>query len=100
MPDTLNFDVHIARPVAVVYAHLAQPRNLIGLQPLLTFMSPIRELALSGQQGYAYETVETFRLGRIPVYHNRIRVQTILTEPDRHIDSIVYSVPMLTIQAG
>ena len=60
-------------------------------------MSPVRELSINGRQGYEYETVETFRLGRMPLYQNRIRVQTILTEPDRQIDSIVHSVPNIRL---
>jgi hypothetical protein len=33
--------VRIAPPVTEVYAHLAEPANLLGLQPLLVEMTPV-----------------------------------------------------------
>jgi hypothetical protein len=93
MQHTLEFIVHIRRPVSVVYDHLAQPANFIGLQPLLTSISPVEEIQVEGKRGCCYETVETFRIGSLSVLHNRIRVQTVLTEPDVQIDSMVRSQP-------
>ncbi|MCL4529645.1 MAG: hypothetical protein M1282_09535 [Chloroflexi bacterium] len=93
MQHKLEFTVQIQRPVSVVYAHLAQPRNFIGLQPLLSSISSVEEFSINNKRGCKYETVEDFRVGSIPVFHNRIHVQTVLTEPDQQIDSIVYSKP-------
>lgn len=97
MQHTLEFTVQIRRPVRVVYAHLAQPRNFIGLQPLLTSMSAIQEFPIDNKRGYRYETVETFRVGPIPLIHNRIRVETVLSEPDRQIDTVVQSMPNIRL---
>jgi hypothetical protein len=97
MQHKLEFTVHIRRPVSVVYCHLAQPTNLIGLQPLLSSISSVQEIQVDHRYGYQYETVETFRIGAIPVLNNRIHVQTVLTEPDRQIDSIVYSKPNIRL---
>jgi len=94
---TLEFAVHICCPVAVAYAHLAQPANFIGLQPLLSSISPIQEFSVENKHGYKYETVETFRIGPVPVFNNRIRVETILTEPEMQIDSIVHSQPNIRL---
>ena len=97
MQHTLEFTVHIRRPVPVVYNHLAQPANFIGLQPLLSSISSVQEICVKNKHGYKYETVETFRIGSIPVFNNRIRVQTVLTEPDRQIDSVVHSKPNIRL---
>lgn len=89
MPDTLEFNVQINRPVAMVYAYFAEPMNIIGLQPLLTWISPIQNAFANGVQTYRYETIETFRIGPIPVFNNRIKVKMLLTEPDQQIDTVV-----------
>jgi hypothetical protein len=88
---TLQFTTPIARPVAVVYEHLAHPQNLIGLQPLLLEMSPIRDTRENGVPVRSYETVEAFRVGRHVVYRNRSRVKMTLTRLPEQIDSLVHS---------
>jgi hypothetical protein len=93
MQHALAFTAHIRRPVTVVYEHLAQPASFIGLQPLLTSIASVQEIQVEGRRGCRYETVETFRIGPIPVLNNRIRVRTVLTEPDVQIDSVVHSQP-------
>lgn len=97
MQHKLEFMVHIQRQVSVVYDHLAQPANLLGLQPLLSSISSVQEIEVDNKRGFNYETVETFRIGPIPVLNNRIRVQTVLTEPNRQIDSIVQSKPNIRL---
>jgi hypothetical protein len=97
MQHDLEFTVHIRRPVAAVYAHLAQPTNFIGLQPLLSSISSVQEFSIDNKRGYKYETVETFRIGPIPILHNRIGVQTVLTEPEQQIDSVVQSMPNIRL---
>jgi len=97
MQHKLEFTVHIRRPVSVVYSHLGDPTNFIGLQPLLTSISSVQETFVNNKRGYKYETVETFRIGSIPVLNNRIHVQTILTEPDQQIDTVVQSNPNIRL---
>lgn len=97
MQHKLEFTVQIQRPVSVVYAHLAQPGNFIGLQPLLSSISSVEEFSVNNKRGCKYETIETFRIGSIPLFHNRIRVQTVLTEPDQQIDSVVHSKPNIRL---
>jgi len=91
MIQTLQFTIHIARSVPDVYAHLANPHNFIGLQPLLIEMSPIQTVSENGLPVQSYETVEAFRLGGRVVYRNRIRVKTTLTKLDDHMDTLVHS---------
>lgn len=91
MKRTLEFAIVIDRPVADVYDHLADPQNFLGLQPLLSEMSPIRESTEHERVVREYETVEAFRLwGRI-VYRNRIRVRSTLTNPPARLDTRVHS---------
>lgn len=97
MQNRLEFMVHIRRPVSVVYDHLTQPANFIGLQPLLSSISSIQEININNKRGYSYETVETFRIGAIPVLNNRIHVRTVLTEPDRQLDTVVQSKPHIRL---
>ena len=97
MQHKLEFAIHIRRPVSVVYSHLANPTNFIGLQPLLSSISSVQEIHVNNNRGYEYETVETFRIGSIPVFNNRIHVQTVLTHPDQQIDSVVYSKPNIRL---
>jgi hypothetical protein len=56
---------------------------MIGLQPVLTCLSPVREVRVDGRHGFEYETVETFWIGSIPVPANRIRGQE--TDPVGHM---------------
>jgi hypothetical protein len=91
MIHTLQFTTHIARPVPEVYAHLANPHNFIGLQPLLIEMSPIQTASENGLPVQSYETVEAFRLGGRVVYRNRIRVKTTLAKLDERMDTMVHS---------
>jgi hypothetical protein len=91
MIRTLRFTIDIARPVSVVYDHLAHPQNFLGLQPLLIDMSPIRAAIEDGLPVRSYETVEAFRLGGRVVYRNRIRVKMTLTRPPEQINTLVHS---------
>ena len=91
MIRTLLFNIDIARPISVVYDHLAQPQNFLGLQPLLIEMSPITATVENGWPVRSYETVEAFRVGGRVVYRNRIRVKMTLPRPPEQIDTIVHS---------
>lgn len=79
----------IARPAAEVYKHLADPTNILGLQPLLVEMTPGSRSAVHRRPLLAYETVEAFRLGGLTIAHNRITVRTLLTEEPCRIDNFV-----------
>jgi len=91
MIRTLRFNIDIARPISIVYDHLAQPQNFLGLQPLLIEMSPITATVENGWPVRSYETVEAFRVGGRVVYRNRIRVKMTLPRPPEQIDTIVHS---------
>lgn len=97
MKRTLEFSIEICRPVAVVYAHFAHPPHLLGLQPLLTWMSPIHATRSDRYQVLSYETVETFRLWGLPIHNNRIQVHTIVSDTQTMLVSYVRSKPDLML---
>ncbi|HXF85338.1 MAG TPA: SRPBCC family protein [Anaerolineales bacterium] len=81
-----------------VYDHLSNPLNLIGLQPLLTEL--IVHDAQSDEQGIvqrSFESVETFRLAGLPVFHNRIHSILRLTHPKEVLEFKVFSKPGIEI---
>lgn len=100
MIRTLQFTTYITRPISEVYDHMADPHNLIGLQPLLIEMSPVQSTRVNGVIVQTYETIEAFRLGGYNVYRNRIRVRTTLTRPNEQIDSLVHSPGGVTLDVG
>ena len=71
-----------------------------SLQPLLTLISSVQGIYVRDKRGYQYETVKTFRMGSIPMFNNRIRVQTTLAERDQQIDSVVHSQPNIRLDVG
>lgn len=87
--NSFELAVRIARPAAQVYAHLAEPANLLGLQPLLVEMTPVSRSMVCGRTLLCYETVEAFQLAGLILAHNRIAVRTLLTEEPCRIDSFV-----------
>jgi hypothetical protein len=97
MQHRLEFTVHIPLPVSAVYDHLTQPANFIGLQALLSTISSVRETEINNKRGCSNETIETFRIGTIPVLNDRIRVQTVMTEPYRQLDTVVQSKPNICL---
>jgi Polyketide cyclase / dehydrase and lipid transport len=100
MQRTISLSTDIKRPVSVVYGHLAQPTNWIGLQPLLTSISPIEVALCDGRPCLRYTTNERFRLAGPLAIDNRIAVQTTLTRQDERIDTLVNSFPRLTLAAA
>jgi hypothetical protein len=88
-PNSFELAVRIAQPAAEVYKHLADPTNILGLQPLLVEMTPVSRCIVHGRPLLSYETVEAFRLGGLTIAHNRIAVRTLLTEEPCRIDNFV-----------
>lgn len=88
-PNSFELCEWIARPAAEIYAHLADPKNLLGLQPLLVEMTPVSRSTAHGRPLLAYETVEAFRLGGLTIAHNRIAVRSLLTQEPCRIDNFV-----------
>lgn len=84
----LDIGIYIDVPVATVYDHLSEPRNFLGLQPLLVEMSPVQRTVEDGLSVVTYETVEAFRLWKL-TYHNRIQVRMVMAEPNVRLETAV-----------
>lgn len=98
--SSFDLSVTVARPPFEVWDHLAEPRNYLGLQVLLTSMSPVTEaLSPGGTPLRRYRTVETFRWLGLPLYRNAIDVELELTDPGRALVSRVKSRPRLELTA-
>jgi ribosome-associated toxin RatA of RatAB toxin-antitoxin module len=90
--------VFIRCPKEILYGHLSQPINLIGLQPLLTKIDILKEKTnADGIVVRPFYTVETFRLLGLPVYRNRIYSVMQLTRPNDELKFHVYSKPRIEI---
>ena len=92
-------NILINSPRQVVYKHLAQPKNLMGLQPLLTAVKILEES--TDDDGIAtcqFDSVETFRIGKLPIYNNRIHVIGKLTKPFEQMEYLVKSFPNIRIR--
>lgn len=95
-----HFDLLILvnSPQQDVYNHLADPHNLLGLQPLLTSVEILEE---SRNEYNAivrpFYSIETFRFLGIPIYNNHIKVTSTLTDPPRKMEYYVESQPGIQI---
>ncbi len=93
----LEFQIRIQASPQVVYEHLSDPHNFVGLQPLLTYVDHVAFGEQDGKRTVSYETVEAFRAFGIVLYRNRIRVQTVFTDPPRQYHTRVHSFPNITL---
>jgi ribosome-associated toxin RatA of RatAB toxin-antitoxin module len=95
---SFELTVFIHCPKEILYDHLSQPINLIGLQPLLTKIDILKEKTnADGIVVRPFYTVETFRLLGLPVYRNRIYSVMQLTRPNDELKFHVYSKPRIEI---
>ena len=93
----LEFQIRINVPAKTAYEHLNDPHNFVGLQPLLTHVDAVKFGQQDGCKAVSYETVEAFRWLGIVLYRNRIRVQTVFTRPPEKFNTVVHSVPNITL---
>lgn len=93
----LEFQIEIAALPQIVYEHLSDPHNFVGLQPLLTHVDAVQFGEKDGHKTVAYETVEAFRGLGVILYRNRIRVQTVFTDPPRRFYTVVHSFPNIVL---
>jgi hypothetical protein len=81
-----------------VYDHIAEPINMIGLQPLLTTIDVMKEqIDESGITLRPFYTVEVFRWAGIPLMQNRIYSVIHLTKPRDELEFHVFSKPNIKI---
>ncbi len=95
---SFELDIFIDCKRDKVYDHLAEPLNLIGLQPLLTEIDVLKEtMDENNIRLRPFYTVETFRWMGLPIYKNRIYSVIHLTKPRDEMEFYVYSKPNIEI---
>ena len=94
---TLYFQGEVNTSVDQVFEHLIQPKNFLGLQPLLISVENIKKI---NQTTTYYEAVELFNFYIISI-HNRIKVEftTVKGLNDPHIYFHVESPGSVTIDS-
>lgn len=95
---TFELNIFIDRPREEVYDHVAQPINMIGLQPRLTTIDILKEQKDANEITLRpYYTVETIRWLGLPIFKNRIYSVMHLTNPPSDLEFHVFSKPAINI---
>jgi hypothetical protein len=95
---TFELNIFIDRPQREVYEHLAEPINMIGLQPRLTTIDVLKEQKdANGIVLRPFYTAETFRWGGLPLFRNRIYSVIHLTNPYSDLEFRRFSWPNIKI---
>src|SRR5262245_48228514 len=95
---TFELNVFIACPRREVYEHIANPINMIGLQPNLTTIDVLKEQ--KDEQGLTlrpFYTMQTFRWAGLPIYRTRLYWVIHLTKPTEELEIHVYGQPNIHI---
>lgn len=91
---TFEQHIFIDRQKEVVYDHIAEPINMIGLQPLLTSIDVMKEQKDDkGRTLRPFYTVEVFRWAGIPLVRSRIYSVIHLTKPKDELEFHIYGKP-------
>ena len=89
-----ELNAFINRPPQEVYEHLAQPINMIGLQPLLTTIDVLKEQKDTDDILLRpFHMLITYRWLGLPVLRNRVYVVLHLTKPSSELELHVFSRP-------
>lgn len=91
---TFELNIFINRPRREVYEHIAEPINMIGLQPLLTTIDVLKEQKDgNGIVLRPFHMLVTYRWLGLPVFRNRVYTVMHLTKPDSELEFHVFSKP-------
>ena len=95
---TFEQHIFIDRRKDEIYDHIAEPINMIGLQPLLTTIDFMKEQTDENEIILRpFYTVEVFRWAGIPLMRNRIYSVIHLTKPRDELEFHVFSKPNIKI---
>lgn len=95
---TFELNIFIDRPRIEVYNHLAEPINMIGLQPYLTSIDVLKEQKdANGILLRPFYTVETHRWLGLPLRRNRVYTVIHLTKPHTELEFHVFRKPNIQI---
>ena len=91
---TFELNIFIDRPRVEVYNHIAEPINMIGLQPYLTSLDVLKEQRdANGIVLRSFYFVETHRWLGLPLRNNRVYCVIHLTQPHSELEFHVFRKP-------
>ena len=94
--QNFELNVFIDCPRRAVYDHIANPINMIGLQPHLTSIDVLKERKdENGVTLRPFYTLQTFRWMGLPIYRNRLDWTIHLTRPGEELEFHVHSRPKI-----
>lgn len=92
--DTFELDIFIDCKRDTVYDHLAEPINMIGLQPRLIGIDTLTERRnAEGVVVRPFHTVEMQRLLGLPLFRSRVASALRLTKPGEELELSIHSKP-------
>lgn len=95
---SFELNIFIDRPRQEVYDHLAEPINMIGLQPYLTTIDVLKEQKdANGTVLRPFYMVETYRWLGLPIFKSRVYSVIHLTMPKKEFVIRQYSKPRVQI---
>lgn len=95
---SFELNIFIARPQGEVYDHLAEPINMIGLQPLMTTIDILKEQRnTDGVMLRPFYMVETYRWTGLPILRSRVYSVMYLTKPGEELELYIYRKPGINI---
>lgn len=95
---SFELNIFIDRPCEEVYEHLAQPINMIGLQPHLTTIDVLKEQKdTNGVILRPFHSIQTFRWLGLPFLKPRVYTAIHLTNPPDELEFHVFSKPGIQI---
>lgn len=95
---SFELNIFINRPRREVYDHIAEPINMIGLQPMLTTIDILKEQKDSnGITLRPLHMLMTYRWLGLPVLRNRVYMVMHLTKPHKELEFHVFSRPGIQI---
>lgn len=93
-----ELNVFIDCPRQEVYDHIANPINMIGLQPQLTTIDVLKERKdENGVTLRPFYTLQTFRWAGLPIYRNRLDWTIHLTRPGEELEFHVHGRPNIYV---
>ena len=95
---SFELNIFIDRPQSEVYEHIAEPINMIGLQPLMTTIDILKEQKnTDGIVLRPFYMVETYRWTGLPLWRSRIYLVIYLTKPNEELELHIYRKPGIKI---
>lgn len=95
---SFELNIFIDRPVDEVYGHLAEPINMIGLQPYMTTIDILKEQKdAEGVVIRPFYMMETYRWGGLPIFRSRVYTAIHVTKPNEELVFREYRKPGIKV---